>query len=434
MSASLDVAGAGEARSARALPTLLLLAVTLVSGAATRGVFSTVQEYAKAELLLSDLQLSLVQGLAVSIPVAAIAIPLGRLTDRANRMRLLIALAAVWTAGGFLTAFADGFATLFAARMLTGVGAMCVLPVAISIAADLCAPEARGRSLLILSLGQMAGGASAFALGGWAFGALAGGAPFLPDGMSAWRGAHLVFAVATALLILPLFALREPARREIGEAASGALSPALRELWDRRAFLAPLFLGQLSVVMADTAAGVWATPVLSRVFHQQPAQFAGWMGGVVLVSGVLGAVIGGFGGDAGQRSGRRGGVLIAAVVASAVAIPAALFPLAPSIPLFAVALGVLLLGGAIAGLVTATAISVLVPNEIRGVCLGAFVVVGAVLGLGVAPTLVTLISDAMGGEAHLAPALAATGVVTGAVACLGFLLALRHAPRAAACA
>ncbi|HEX7944691.1 MAG TPA: MFS transporter [Phenylobacterium sp.] len=411
--------------------TLLLLAVTLVSGAATRGLFSTVQEYAKADLGLTDFQLSLVQGLAVSIPVAAIAVPLGRLTDRANRVRLLMALAVIWTAGGFLTAFAGGFAMLFVARMLTGLGAMCVLPVAISIAADLCAPETRGRSLLVLSLGQIAGGAAAFALGGWAFGALSAGVAWLPTGMPPWRGAHLVFATATAVLILPLFALREPARREIGAAAHAGLGPALRELWDRRAFLAPLFLGQLSVVMADTAAGVWATPVLSRVFHQQPAQSAGWLGGVVLLSGVLGSVIGGLAGDAGQRSGRRGGVLLAAVVGAAISIPTALFPLAPSLPLFAGSLGLLLLGGAVSGLVTATAISVLIPNEVRGVCLGAFIVVSAVLGLGVAPTLVTLASDVLGGEAHLAPALAATGVLTGLIAFAGFLFAMRHAPPAA---
>lgn len=51
------------------------------------------------------------------------------------------------------------------------------------------------------------------------------------------------------------------------------------------------------------------------------------------------------------------------------------------------------------------------------------------LGLGVAPTLVTLASQAMGGEGSLAPALAITGVATGAIALAGFVIAMRHAPR-----
>jgi hypothetical protein len=78
---------------------------------------------------------------------------------------------------------------------------------------------------------------------------------------------------------------------------------------------------------------------------------------------------------------------------------------------------------------TAAAIAVLVPNEIRGVCLGAFIVIGAIIGFGVAPTMVTLISDAIGGADALRYGLAVSGATTSMAAAIGFIFALRNARR-----
>src|SRR5690242_16076786 len=100
--------GEGQASGIR-WGTLSLLALTICAGVAMQFSLSPVQEAVKLELGLSDFQTSLVQGLAVSIPVALLAIPLGRLTDRSNRVRLLIVMAATWTAGMALTALAQGF-------------------------------------------------------------------------------------------------------------------------------------------------------------------------------------------------------------------------------------------------------------------------------------------------------------------------------------
>lgn len=413
-----------------ALPSLLLLAATIASGAAMRSVFSPLQEMAKLDLGLTDLQVSLVQGLAVSIPIAVLSIPIGRLVDRTHRVRLLIAMAVVWTLGSLLTAASPSFGVLFVSRMLAGLGALCALPVAISIAADLTPPHQRGRALLLLSLGQSVGIAAAFALGGWLSGVftvpLHGPPPALD--VAPWRAVHLVFGAGSAVLLLVMLALREPPRRELGEAPDAALAAVLGELWSRRAFLVPLFVGQVSVVMADTAAGIWAAPVLIRNHGLQPDQFAGWMGLVVLLPGIAGSVIGGIVADAGNKLSMRGGILIGAVAASIVAIPAALFPLTDSTLGFALALGLLLLCGTATGLVTATAIAVLVPNELRGICLGAFIVVGAVIGFGVAPTLVTVTAGLLGGEAFLASALAMSGVVVSALAAVGFVMAMVNAP------
>lgn len=421
---ALSAEALAEAPKAGRWGKLSLLGLTICSGLAMQNSLNPVQEAMKLDLGLSDFQISLVQGLAVSIPVALLAIPLGRMTDRSNRVRLLIVMALVWTFGTALTAIAPGFAALFAARMLANIGAVLAIPVAISLASDLSDPAARGRALLPLSLGKIAGQAMAVALGGWLLGWLAGHS-LLPEGFSAWRGVHVIFALLGAVLILPLLLLREPERREVSSSAGPSLRAAMAAIWERRSLLIPLFIGQVTVVMADVAAFTWSNPVLERDYGLAPADFSGWLGGVLLLSGILGSLAGGFAADAGHRSRMPRGILLGAVIASVLAIPGAFFPLMPNVWSFALLLALLLLCGGVTGLVTATAIAVLVPNEIRGVCLGAFMVVGAVIGFGVAPTMTTLISDLLGGEGQLRYALAITMAVTSVIAAIGFARALR---------
>ena len=424
-----DPADAGSASSMRqtAWRAVLLVALIVMAAGTVRLAFSPLQEAAKADLGLSDYQIGLVQGLAAALPMALIAIPLGWLTDHTKRTRLIFILGLTWTAGMIGTAFAQSFEALFVARMLAGLGSMSVVPVAISVLADLSLPQSRGRAMLFLSMGNTLGPALAFVAGGAMFTAFAAGASLPGIELSAWRETALVFGIASALLMLPQFFLREPARHEV-EDSSNSLHAMMRALWARRRFLAPLFVGQISVIMADAAAGVWAVPVLQRDLGQSAGTSAALVGGLLLFAGVIGPVIGGFVADRGHKSSVRGGILIGAVVASAIGVPAALFPIFGNVPAFTTVLFLLLSAGAVTGLITATSIAVLIPNEERGVCLGAFMILGALIGLGLSPVLVSLGSQALGGEAHLAPALAIVGVTTSLLSLAGFVLALRNAP------
>jgi MFS family permease len=405
----------------RALPTLVLLAVVLAAGNTMMGAFSTVQEAARAELGLSDNQLGLLQGLAVSIPLALLSIPVGLAVDRLNRVRILFITSAVWTLGTALTAAAPSLPLLFVARMLAGLGANISTAIAISIAADLCLPDQRGRTLLLLTVGKYAGTALAFALTGWLLG-------LIPAGPQAWRSVHLALAGISAVVTAAILLMREPPRLEQEVAAGAPLRAVAGELWSYRRFLIPLFLGQTAVLIADASAAIWAAPILSRNFNLSPQQFSGWMGAVIFGSGVLGALIGGASADWGHRLHRRGGVLTGAVIASLLALPAALFPLAGTTTTFAIALFVLLLGGTITGLITATAIAVLLPNELRGLCVGSFIAIGGLIAFGAGPSLVAGVSSMLGGGTHLAEALAIVGTTVSVIGAIGFALAMRLAP------
>lgn len=419
---------AGHPSRPTAWGAVLLVSLVVLGAGAVRLAFSPLQEAAKAELALSDYQISLIQGIAAALPMALLALPLGWLTDHSKRTRIMLALAVCWTVGMIGSAFADSFATLFLARMLAGLGTMSVIPVAISVLADLSAPEKRGRAMLFVGMGNTLGPALAFVLGGALFTAFDGGLKLPGVALSPWRETSLVFGGASALMILLQLFVREPARHEV-ENTNVTIRAMARALGRRWKFLLPLFVGQISVIMADAAAGVWAVPVLQRNLGQTVGQASAMLGGLLLVAGVLGPMIGGLAADRGHKSSVRGGILLGAAIASAVGVPAALFPIVTSVPAFALVLFLLLVAGAITGLITATAIALLVPNEERGVCLGAFMILGSLIGLGISPILVTLSSRALGGESHLAASLAMVGVVTGAISLAGFLTAMANAPQ-----
>lgn len=415
----------------RSLPKLLVLSLAMAIGFAMMGSFSTVQDAAKAEMMLSDYALSFVQGVSAAIPMVLLSVPIGLLVDRVHRVRMTIGLALVWTLGTGLTAFAPDTTTLFFARMLAAIGTTGALTAALSLGADLVVPAHRGRAALLTTLGKTLGTAAGFTATGLLIGWIAAGDASLM-GLTPWRSTHVVLAGLSLVLSIPLLFLREPARHEV---ASSMASPALRliaaELWSRRRFLLPLFAGQVAVVMADAAASIWAVPVLTRNHGLTPDQFAGWMGALILVTGITGAVLGGIAADLGQKTGRRGGLLIGAVIAAAVSVPAALFPIIPGVTGFAIALGLLMLSGTVTGLIMSVALTVLVPNELRGLCIGAFIAVAGLIGFGLAPTLVVAVSDLMGGERFLAQALALVGAIVSAASVACFYFAMRRAPESA---
>ena len=409
------------------IPLLLLALVTTVAFTAL-GSFGTVQESAKTELGLGDDQLALIQGLGAAVPMVLFSIPVGILVDRRNRVRLTLGLGVLWTMGTLLTAFAPSAPLLTAARMLTGIGSTGSLTAALSLCADYCSAATRGRAMLIVNLGKALGVALGFALTGWLFGFFTDHAGSGWFDMAPWRSAHIALAAISALLLLPLLLLREPPRREVEASPDAPFRVVAGELWARRQFLAPLFAGQVAVVMADVAATVWIAPVLSRDFGLQPQDFSAWVGALLFGTGVAGAIIGGLSADWGQKSGRRGGLLFGAVIAAAVGVPAALFPVMPSVAGVAIALGTMSGCGAVTGLVVSVALTVYIPNELRGLCIGAFIAVAGLIGFGLAPWIVTQVSALMGGETMLAEALALVGVVVSALSFAAFWLAMRRAP------
>ena len=418
----------------RSMVPLLIIAVAICSGFTMMLSFGIAAETAKREMGLTDTALGVIQGVSAAVPLVLFSIPIGILVDRINRMWLMLLFSLIWTIGTFWTAFATEAWTLFAARMLTGIGTTGALTAALSLSADLCLPEQRGKAMLIPTLGKSFGQAAGFALAGWLIGVFAAtNAPQWFGDTVPWRSAHIVLGIISAGLTLPLLFVREPARHEVEAGPEAPFRVVAAELWSRRAFLIPLFIGQTTVVMADAAGGIWAAPVLERHYGLKPEQFAGLLGAVMLFTGIFGAILGGLVADWGQKTGRQGGLLIGAVIAAAVGVPAALYPLMPDHMSYLAMLGLLVLAGTVTGLVTSVALTVYLPNELRGLSIGAFITIAGLIGFGITPPLVAAVSEPLGGEKFLGTALAIVGVVVSVISVLGFAIAMKRAPSAPTC-
>ena len=379
---------------------LLLLAAAMGAGGYVRTAISPLQETMRIALSISDNHMALLQGPVIGIPITLAAVPLGLLIDRYSRVRLLSVLILLTLLASLFTAFASSFSLLLLARCLAGLTGLSTIPVVFSLLADLYEPAQRGRATTVVAIGQLGGISAAFALGG-ALLAMKGSDP---DG---WRWTMLWLTAPLVPAALLMLALREPIRRERAIA-----NPSARQVWDElrhyRTVIGPLVVG---VILVETAVGammIWAAPMLARVFGLQPDRVGSIMAMVTLVGGIVGPLVGGPVADLCQRAGgpRRTVSMLSGLA-------------------LLVADMTIMLAVAVMGM---TLFTIVIPNEIRGLCMSAFVAANLLFVFAVAPVTVSLLSGAIGGLAMIGTALSVVCATSAALAAATFAFAMQTMP------
>jgi predicted MFS family arabinose efflux permease len=117
-----------------------------------RQVLAAVAEPIRKEWLLSDSALGWLNT-AFTLIYAAVGVPLGRLSDRWKRTRILSIGIAVWSLLTAASGFAWSFWSLFAARLGVGVGEASCAPAGNSLIGDLYPAQRRARAISIFMLG-----------------------------------------------------------------------------------------------------------------------------------------------------------------------------------------------------------------------------------------------------------------------------------------
>jgi predicted MFS family arabinose efflux permease len=395
----------------------LLLTIAATVAAFGRFTVSPLQEPMRIALGLSDIQIALLQGPALALPTILAAIPLGLLVDRCSRVRLLFGMAVLDLLGGVLTATATQFPVLMLSRGIVGLSTGAVSTIAFSLLADLYGPAQRGRASMIVVVGQYGGMSAAFALGG----ALAAATAGESDG---WRLAMLGLSGPLALAMVSTLVMREPAR--IGAVREGPPTlQAFAGVWQHRAVVAPLLLGSVAAEMAVLAVMTWSAPTLSRSFSLSADRIGGIMAMAVLVSGVVGPIAGGLLADLCQRTGGPRLTLITLCGLALLAAPASSFAIAHDVSLAAILLVLFMtLVGAIM-VMAITLFTVVVPNELRGLCLAILAGANTFFGVAVAPVVVSLLSGAIGGPARIGKALILVCMVASLFGAVTFALGAR---------
>ena len=136
--ATRPLAGADGSFPAARYAQFVVAVLTLVYTASflDRQIISLMGERVRADLALSDVQLGLLQGLSFALFYTALGIPMGMLADRTNRRRLILGGLILWSLATALCGLVSSFPSLFAARMLVGVGEAALAPAAYSLISD----------------------------------------------------------------------------------------------------------------------------------------------------------------------------------------------------------------------------------------------------------------------------------------------------------
>ena len=189
---------------------------------------------------VTDTQLGLITGLYFAMFYCFLAIPVGWLADRSNRVRVLSAACALWSAATMGCGLAMNYAQLAVARMTVGIGEAGGVPPSYAIISDYFPPERRGTALGIYNVGPPVGAAL-----GVAFGASIAAA-------YGWRTAFLALgAVGVVAAVVTWIVVREPARGGLDRAPAG---PAVAKAGF--AETASTFFSNPALLLASLAGGV----------------------------------------------------------------------------------------------------------------------------------------------------------------------------------
>lgn len=363
-----------------------------------RTIISLLVEPIKADLGLSDTQLSLLQGLAFGIFYAIMGLPFGWLVDRAPRKWIITAGATVWCLSTAACGLAGSFWHLFAGRIGVGAGEAALSPAAVSMIGDSFPPEKRSLPLGVYVGASSIGAGLALICGGAVIAAIAN-APWvtLPimGQVRSWQAAFIIVGLAGLAIVALVALLREPVRRS---------PPVARQetphagLWRHFLTWPRFFFCQYAAVALYCAMAygllAWIPAFFIRRFEWSAGETGLKYGLALLLAGGLGSVAGGWLASRARQAGRKTANVDVALPAMILVAPLMIAGfMAPSANLSLLILSVALAIYTVPSGLAIGAIQDATPPRLQGQTAAVYYLVIGVLGLTLGPLLVALLTD-----------------------------------------
>lgn len=414
--------------------TVAALVAASVLSRLDRVSFNLMAPSIQADLRLSDVQISLLQGPAFAAFYAAAALPFGWLVDRVNRSAVVGSGIALWSAMMAACGLAGGFGHLFLARAGVGVGEAALQPASQSIIADLFPKQDLPWAMTVFGVGAMLGAALAFVLGGAIISAVSALPPLVIPGLGSlatWQTSFLAMGLP-GLIAAPVIVrcIAEPTRqrRSVRPAAPGPF-------FQVHARLLALMLGGIALLMASSAASAaWLPKYFLQAFGWQAGTSGLAIGAAVLLGTMPGALVLGWLARLRIRKGQADAALRIMVLAHLIAAPFEFLPFLMPNPLgFFLALApALVLGAAYVGLGT-TAVQTVTPQPFRGRMAAIYLLATSLAGMSAGPLCVAVLTQNLfADEALLGLSIGLTSLVCTAGAVLLLALSMSHYRRAIA--
>jgi MFS family permease len=287
----------------------LLFAINLLNFF-DRQLLGALGEPIRHEFQLSDTALGFL-GTIFTIIYAFVGLPLGALSDRWYRNRLIAIGTVFWSLLTAATGFAQNYAQIFIARLGVGVGEATCAPAGQSLIGDLFPPNQRAKAMGVFMLGLPAGIFLAY---------ISAGAIATRYG---WRAAFWFACVPGIILALLALRIPEPVRGALDAGrvvttAGTAKSPFITVL-----SLPTMWWIIMSGIFHNFnmyAINSFNTPFLQR-FHEMSLLNASYVSSIsVGAVGAIGLLVGGWLADK-MSAKRRNGRLVLSAGAMAIAAP-----------------------------------------------------------------------------------------------------------------
>ena len=377
-----------------------------------RQIIAVLIEPIKADLNLSDVQISLLGGLSFALFYSTVGIFVGSLADSMNRPFLIAMGVFIWSLTTALSGLAAKFWQLLILRMGVGLGESALLPSTLSLLTDYFPPSRRATPTSVFLLGAPIGIGLSFAAGGWLLATAqditaASGwqdVAFI-GGTAAWKLVLLFLGVVGMAMTVGMLTVREPrtenlrteaaARRSTTRAAEAA---SLGEVgaYTRKHFwaIASLYLAMALVSLAAYAQALWDITALSRTFDIDPSGVTFRYGMVQLFGGLTGMLVGGITADQLSKRGVQASSVLIVVIGSGLAAPFSfLYPLADTVGTSFLLMIVAIFGSNMCFACAASAVQRMWPNTMLGLAAGFYFFLSNAIGIGIGPTVVAAITD-----------------------------------------
>jgi len=268
---------------------LVMMVLLYLVNYADRFVAVGLLEEIKKTFEISDTYMGFLIGPAFAIIYTLFAIPIARLADRHNRVRIIAIGAIVWSAFTVMSGLAKTPEVFALARIGVGVGEAAFLAPAFSILSDYFPPKKRALAFAVLNFGVY-------------FGQIVG----LKGGASIavqydWHTAFILLGVPGILLALVTWVfVKEPERGRLDPQSTATLDnrvtpfgETLKILWQKRSYRL-MTLGTALGGFASYAFGYWAIAFFARLFDLTTDEANTRYGFTAFLAGLSGAIIIGF--------------------------------------------------------------------------------------------------------------------------------------------
>lgn len=408
---------------------LLMLANTF--SFVDRQILSLLVEPIKADLHISDTEISLLYGFSFTLFYISAGIPMAYVADRSNRRNIVILSILVWSLATSLCGLARSFAALFAARIGVGAGEGGLTPASFSMLSDLFPREKLPIALSVNQAGIYIGNASALLIGGLVATIIPPLSIVVLPVLGALKGWHLLFlalGLPGILLAFVFLLAAEPVRRGVASQAEHVpVSQFFTHMGRFRLAYAGIIIGFALMVLVGNGTQFWIPAMVQRKFGWTTSEVGYVFGLVAIFCGGGGIIAGGV--VAGWLSGSEapGSNLHTCMIGFVALVPLTIaFPLMPTAFLTFVLIGGMQFfagfnfGGGL------SALQDLTPNRMRARMSLLYMLVLNVFGAMLGPTAMGWMSDAIFKDPHELPiAIALTCVVVSPLAVLALAVGVR---------